>query len=595
MAVLVYVPNAMPSFGLDGQPVIAQLQFYENETLTPATVYADAALSTELTWPLVSDTSGNFPAVWSPDDGLYTVVWSTNDGQSKTWDGVNGQTTANGALLAAAQAAQVGAEAAEDTAVTAATSSQDILDQILAIGGYNGYSPILAVATDGARRVLQVTDWTGGAGTKPATGYVGVSGIVPNIADGVNIAGSATGDVSQSGLVTAGNLAVWSGSNQIQDGGLAGAMANFNVASQAEAEAGSSNTKGMTPLRVAQAIAALASPNATLRMLSKSANYQLLAADRGSLVSCTSSFTLSFDAAATLADNWFVYVYNAGTGDITLDPSGSETIDGLTSFIAYPGELRIVRSNGTALTSYVLKGFSRAFTSSGTFTKPPGYSDFEGEAWGGGGSGAGASLANAGGGGGGACVPFNLRASAVGTTETVTIGAGGASVTTTDGNDGGNTSLGTLVTAYGGAGGVSTTGGGGGGIFGKGSTTNGGAPRIASAANPGFGGGDGSVSAAPLPSVYGGGGGGGGSGSTAYPGAASVYGGGGGGGATAAGTTFGLGGSSSFGGAGGAGAYNANATAGSAPGGGGGGMAHSGTALNTGAGARGELRIRGVA
>jgi hypothetical protein len=61
--------------------------------------------------------------------------------------------------------------------------------------GEKGWSPVLAVVTDGARRVLQVTDWTGGQGTKPATGlYVGVDGLKIAIADGVDIRGTAGAD-----------------------------------------------------------------------------------------------------------------------------------------------------------------------------------------------------------------------------------------------------------------------------------------------------------------------------------------------------------------------------------------------------------------
>lgn len=69
--------------------------------------------------------------------------------------------------------------------------------------GDAGWSPVFAIATDGARRVLQVTDWTGGAGTKPAVGqYVGVGGLVALIADGVDIrgpegaAGAGSGDMT---------------------------------------------------------------------------------------------------------------------------------------------------------------------------------------------------------------------------------------------------------------------------------------------------------------------------------------------------------------------------------------------------------------
>lgn len=55
--------------------------------------------------------------------------------------------------------------------------------------GGTGWSPQLTVAADAARRVLQIIDWTGGTGTKPAIGYVGASGIVQDIAQAVDIRG----------------------------------------------------------------------------------------------------------------------------------------------------------------------------------------------------------------------------------------------------------------------------------------------------------------------------------------------------------------------------------------------------------------------
>ena len=68
--------------------------------------------------------------------------------------------------------------------------------------GNNGWSPVFAMVSDGERRVLQVTDWTGGNGTKPATGrYLGPSGFVTNIAQAVNVrgpAGPGTGDMLSS-------------------------------------------------------------------------------------------------------------------------------------------------------------------------------------------------------------------------------------------------------------------------------------------------------------------------------------------------------------------------------------------------------------
>ena len=61
--------------------------------------------------------------------------------------------------------------------------------------GDDGWSPKFATVPDGERRVLQVTDWFGGSGTKPDTGqYIGATGFVTAIADGVDIRGAAGQD-----------------------------------------------------------------------------------------------------------------------------------------------------------------------------------------------------------------------------------------------------------------------------------------------------------------------------------------------------------------------------------------------------------------
>lgn len=63
-----------------------------------------------------------------------------------------------------------------------------------AVGGQGaiGWSPLLAVVSDGARRVLQVYDWTGSIGTKPATGqYLTTTGFTTNITLAVDIRGSS--------------------------------------------------------------------------------------------------------------------------------------------------------------------------------------------------------------------------------------------------------------------------------------------------------------------------------------------------------------------------------------------------------------------
>ena len=60
--------------------------------------------------------------------------------------------------------------------------------------GNDAWSPIISVESDGARRVLKITDWTGGEGSKPAVPsdpYIGASGLVANAAAAVDIRGAA--------------------------------------------------------------------------------------------------------------------------------------------------------------------------------------------------------------------------------------------------------------------------------------------------------------------------------------------------------------------------------------------------------------------
>lgn len=79
--------------------------------------------------------------------------------------------------------------------------------------GSAGWTPVFALASDGARRVQQVSDWTGGSGTKPATGqYVGASGLVGAIASAVDLrgtAGAGAGNVNATGTIATDDLAVF--------------------------------------------------------------------------------------------------------------------------------------------------------------------------------------------------------------------------------------------------------------------------------------------------------------------------------------------------------------------------------------------------
>ena len=61
--------------------------------------------------------------------------------------------------------------------------------------GDNAWNPVFAIEADNARRVVKIVDWTGGGGTKPDINkYLGTSGYVDDIANGVDIRGAAGED-----------------------------------------------------------------------------------------------------------------------------------------------------------------------------------------------------------------------------------------------------------------------------------------------------------------------------------------------------------------------------------------------------------------
>lgn len=90
-------------------------------------------------------------------------------------------------------------------------------------------------------------------------------------------------------------------------------------------------------------------PSLLISALTKTANYTAVLADRSALVVATANtWTLSLDAAATLGAGWYIDFKNEGTGNITIDPNGAETINGVASIIAGPGTNVRIYTNGTS-------------------------------------------------------------------------------------------------------------------------------------------------------------------------------------------------------------------------------------------------------
>ncbi|WP_062236368.1 glycine-rich domain-containing protein [Aureimonas sp. N4] len=190
----------------------------------------------------------------------------------------------------------------------------------------------------------------------------------------------------------------------------------------------------------------------------RTSNTALTKADKGKLIDITAgTFTQTFEAAASLGNGWWCRYRNAGTGDVTFDPIGSETIDGLASFVSYPGETRVLICDGTALRSFVLTPGTKTFFESGNLIWPPGVNGAIVDCFGGGGGGARmepnqGNGAFAHGGGGGARTTEIVSGQTPGQAISATVGAGGAGSVTKGGSGppGGDTTLGNLVCARGG-------------------------------------------------------------------------------------------------------------------------------------------------
>ena len=170
--------------------------------------------------------------------------------------------------------------------------------------GDKGWSPLFSAPVDGERRVLRLFDWTGGQGSKPASGqYLGPGGLVTAIGSATDFRGVQGLSAFQVAVVNGfpGSQSDWLASLvgpsayevAVANGfvgtepewlaSLVGSLENVTsfwqgrllvdttaaaartglgivLASQGEAELGTDNTRYMTPLRTAQAIQVLSPP-----------------------------------------------------------------------------------------------------------------------------------------------------------------------------------------------------------------------------------------------------------------------------------------------------------------------------------------------
>ena len=79
----------------------------------------------------------------------------------------------------------------------------------------------------------------------------------------------------------------------------------------------------------------------------ESSDYTVVTGDRGKLLSCTGTITITLIAAATAGDGYVIGIKNSGSGVITVDGYSSETINGQTTYTLYAGDMLVVACDGS--------------------------------------------------------------------------------------------------------------------------------------------------------------------------------------------------------------------------------------------------------
>jgi hypothetical protein len=104
--------------------------------------------------------------------------------------------------------------------------------------------------------------------------------------------------------------------------------------------------------------------NQAINVTTLNSAYTLGTSDRATLINWTgASGTIALTAAVTLGEDWFCYIRNSGSSNITVDPNLSELINGQSTLTVAPGNSFMAICDGTG---FYTVGLSQV-SSSGSF------------------------------------------------------------------------------------------------------------------------------------------------------------------------------------------------------------------------------------
>jgi len=106
-------------------------------------------------------------------------------------------------------------------------------------------------------------------------------------------------------------------------------------------------TSGQSIVTNGAGVLSFAAASQNVEYSARTSNTILGAGDKAKLIEVTSgTFTQTIAAAATIGAGWWLYYKNSGTGTVTMDADGSETIDGATTKVIYAGEEFVLQCDG---------------------------------------------------------------------------------------------------------------------------------------------------------------------------------------------------------------------------------------------------------